>query len=191
MNKHPLFSTTKWVVLCSLIFLFSCSPKKSEIDVPTLVERVEMAKLFAKVKGQIDRITDSGTLYGYYLNFPDSISSAFSDNDALEKWYENLLSNMGLKQLSAMAFKTKDHGLNPEYYHASKIYSISQKIETHKWDTVAQIPYDSLALFLLLSADGIMGMYHDMSSGRVNPSYTGSIDALPRRPCGNLKSLMH
>lgn len=126
-------------------------------------------------------MTDSGTLAGYTLNRPDTVFSVLKDQKSLENFYRRFLSESGPDQLQQWIARMPEHGLAQDFYHAGFIRLCSRRIDRGAWIEKDKIPYDSFALFLLLSADAMCGMQQDLGSGRVEPSCTGGVYAHARR----------
>lgn len=176
-----------------LVFIgTSCNRKSGTATEETgiLSENADVTLIRMAMDRKLSLITDSGTLGRTCFNFPDTLKQAFKTEKLVAQWFRFITMPKNLAYPYHLALKAEGHGLNRNLYHADQLRALSDRIRSHKWDTIGKIPYDSLAMFLLLSADGMMGLYHDLSCGRVDPSYTGSIDALPRRKCGNIQDLI-
>ena len=174
-------------------FVFSaCNRTQIENAISVgFMENINAEALKSSVQRHLKKISDSGTLNTYELNFGDTVKQIFHNSEFTISWLEDLTANKGvlLSHIQRLALRTQSHGLDPNYYHQKYIEFCEKRIRTGRWDTADKIPMDSVAMLLLLTADASMGLYHDLSCGRFQPEYTGSLDKLPRRKCGNLRSL--
>ncbi|MCC7296740.1 MAG: L,D-transpeptidase family protein, partial [Bacteroidia bacterium] len=189
-----LYKLRVWMFFFSLVFFLSyCTHSAvTESESEDLMENADYAKLNVAIRNKINAISDTGTISKNYLNYADTLKVLFGDKTFSKELLGYMLNKAQhpLNSIVEFAKKAHWHGLESEYYHANFLEFCHQRIQSHQWDEAKKIPYDSLAMLLLLSADASMGLYHDLNCGRVDPNYTGSLDKLPRRKCGNLKQLV-
>src|SRR5688572_9560095 len=82
-------------------------------------------------------------------------------------------------------------GLDSQYYHSTKLKYMFAELQSPKpIDDPKYIHYDDLAALMILSADAVMGMYHDLNSGRVDPAFGGTAAALPPKELIKLDQLI-
>ncbi len=155
-----------------------------------LLKEINYEKLQTQITYNLNLISDSGTLNGYYLNFSDSIFCAFRNAQKSEKWLKKLILKQWLSKLVLNINRASMHGLDPHFYHFGYLNQSNLLLKKGLLDSGEIIQYKQIAMLVVLSADATLGLYHDLSCGRVDPGYTGSIDVLPRRPCGNLSRLI-
>lgn len=189
--KTNFCAATVMAMLWTLVFS-SCTRTQLENTISVgFMENINEDALKASVQKELQNISDSGTLRHFELNFPDTVKLIFKNQDFAISWLEDLTANKGilLSHIQRLSLRTKTHGLEPSFYHQQYIEFCEKRIRNGHWDTAGKIPTDSVARLLLLSADASMGLYHDMSRGRFQPEYTGSLDKLPRRKCGSLMGL--
>ncbi|MBS3913918.1 MAG: L,D-transpeptidase family protein [Bacteroidetes bacterium] len=183
----------KWLCMVALgmVGLYSCRSRDKVILVKTTLQNhTQISKLHGHTLKHLGQLSDSGTLYGHYLNFADTLLVLFQNEDNMELWFNKLLSdnNALFKQTLGILEQAENHGLENEFYHVGFLNSALQSIQKNRWDSI--VPYDSLSMLMVLSADAVMGFYSNMQSGRIDPSYTGSLDVLPRRRHGLLLPLI-
>lgn len=181
------------IAIMYAVSFYSCSwgSKTESNPVGTIWENADVKKLFEETRKSLRlQITDSGTWKGRYMNYPDTLKEVIGSEKNLEILFNSIAKNKTRTQILKYIAEAEFHGLNKEYYHFSQLLLLNNRIESNAWDTVGKIPHDSLATFVILFGDAVIGLYHDLSTGRVNPDYTGSLDVLPRRNCKGLKKIL-
>lgn len=178
-----------------LVFCFlSCNHvvEHSEAETGDILDNADMVAVQTSIQNVFHQITDSGTLDGSILNFSDTLKLIFSETKSIKKWMQQLLKDEDalMLKIQEMATNAAFHGLQTEFYHDKKLMAFYRRIHSKSWDTVGKIPYDSLAMALIYSADAAMGLYHDFNTGRVHSDYTGSIDKLPQRTIPSVRAFL-
>ena len=170
------------ILVFGLFFLSSCgSEKKTDKRIAEFITVVDFNKLYPEWKKLAGSITDSGTLGNVALNMPDTIISELNSLTRLETFFKNFIKINERDSLVMWAEKMESHGLSPQFYHKDYLAFCGRRIRAGAWSKTDKLPYDSLAKYAFLSADALTGMHHDLSCGRVNPSYTGAIYSHKRR----------
>jgi murein L,D-transpeptidase YcbB/YkuD len=192
MLCQPFRFLTIGILLAGVLGISSCHCRSKKILVKSSLQtHADIAILVKEVRRHLERISDSGTLYGNTLNFADTVKAALGQKAVAENWFHYILSNKSenLSRIVAFGKLANEHGLDESFYHARMLQVLLFRINRHAWDSI--VAYDSVALALIYSADASLGFYHDMRRGRVDPSYTGSLDALPRRHHGMLLAMLN
>lgn len=176
-------------LLCNL--LNSCSQRRA-IPMPesNLLSQVNYDLLDISILKKLDNVSDSGTLYGKILNQSDTLQWIFTNKKFSKIWLKKLVDENFLEKLCKTIKKAEMHGLAPEFYHGNDLNAALWRLKEGKFDSGSKVPYDSLAMLVLESTDACIGLYHDLHCGRVGQDYSGSVDVLPRRLCGNLHALV-
>lgn len=167
-----------------LLFIFSCrrspSVKISE-ETGSLLDNTQSDRLYVSWSSWQKAVSDSGTLSGHNLNFPDTISQYLNSEKSVFHWFKHWLKINGPERILQLKDSLVFHGLNADYYHLPYLAACHDKIKKGKWASENRIPYDSLSKMLLLSADAVLGLYHDLGQGRTLPVHSMATYILPKR----------
>ena len=156
----------------------------------SLFQRTDKDSLYRAFSIWREKLSDSGTLNGIYLNQPDTLFAAFRSAAELSQFYEKILSDSVLNGLHARLRGMEAHALNPEFYHSKYLHHCLNRLGSQGWVDGESLPYDSISLWMLLSADAFLGMHHDLGNGRLEPTAFGSVYKLPRRRHFGLQNLL-
>lgn len=156
----------------------------------SLFQRTDKDSLYRAFSLWREKVSDSGTLNGIYLNQPDTLFAEFSCAEDLSRYYENILSDSVLNGLYDRLRGMEGHALDPEFYHSKYLHQCLNRLGSLGWVKCEYLPYDSFSLWLLLSADALLGMHHDLGNGRLVPTAFGSVCKLPRRQHFGLRNLL-
>ena len=158
----PLF------IIASL-FLVSCSKNRHE----------EFGRDLAKAfKSKKYKNFDTSGYYQVFKQELVKLKPELHDPNWISKIYDadekglilmgEFLINGEIDTLNQFLLNAKFHGLNPEYFHASKISTLLDKIKNSKFKKVED-SYPLLAQLELFSADGLINYADILKYGAVNP----------------------
>ncbi|MBL7813136.1 MAG: L,D-transpeptidase family protein [Bacteroidetes bacterium] len=186
--RHILFFL--WMIVLGL---WSCSGPEPVVSPPVgnLLDNARKDRVEQSLKGILPLISDSGSFSGVYLNFGDTLKWWLAKNGNAWKWFQNLISQKQDSALLRLLDDIPSHGLEDEFYHGAYLRRAYQRIQGNHWSEAGKIPYDSLALYILFSADACMGLYHDFSAGRVHSGYSGTANTLKTRPAPDVKDVLN
>lgn len=163
---------------------------KSTDDQAQLLDRIDTDSLYVQWEKWHKKVTDSGTLQKFNLNQPDTLFAVLNNKLAVKDYLHKMLSGKTLQSMMGWERRINSHGLSPDFYHYRFLGKCNQQITRNTWAAAERIPYDSISLFMILSADAALGMYHDLGNGRIMPTAFGSVYKLPGRKTFGLKNLL-
>lgn len=180
------------VIFIVLLLLFSnCgSDKKTDKKAVEFLSLIDFNRLHSDWNRITKKISDSGTLETAVLNMPDTVLSSLNTREKLESFFKNFINIHGKDSVVFWTGRMESHGLSASFYHHDYLTAFAGKIRNGIWLKTEKLPYDSLAKYILLVADALAGMHHDLSCGRVNPTYAGSVYSHRRRWLKNSKEIL-
>ncbi len=156
-----------------------------------LIDLVDNEKLQQALVAEMVGINDSTYYRGQQLNYPDTLRKLFNPGNS-RIWLERLLVDDLIKNICRDWMNiVQQNGLDSQYYHSGRLKYIFAELQSPKPIVDRKdINYSELAVMMILSADAVMGMYHDLNSGRVEPGFGGTPAALPPKELIKLDQLI-
>lgn len=186
-----MFRCIQITFLLALLSIAGCGHKlELAEEQQNLLDRTDRDSLYVAFTTWQHKVSDSGTLEGLCLNQPDTLFGVLNSKANLSEWFEKMLSKPVLDGLYVRLQGMEAHALNPVFYHQPFLKQCRSRLSAGGWEKKPIIPYDSISMWLLLSADAMLGMHHDLGNGRIAPTAFGSVYKLPPRKNSGLQKLL-
>jgi murein L,D-transpeptidase YcbB/YkuD len=167
LYKNYALNKYLYLALVSFVLFSSCNKKSNEIENRGLDERLgfNSAKYVSELKINLS-FNDPKIFKNDSLTYFDSLRSFYSSRAFEPRYIKSFEDTTELNSVLKYLENSKEHGLNPDQYHLSRIKKeFSQAIDTLK----NSLRFSHLANAELLLSDAILKYSHDLRYGAVNP----------------------